>query len=42
MFSKLELKEKKNEFGDEIFYEMVIGEGVMAVLGNGNGVMMGD
>jgi len=40
-FLELELKEKKNEFEDEIFCEMVMGKGVMASLGDGRGVMMG-
>ena len=41
MFLALELKEKENEFGDEIFCEMVMREGVMAGLGDGKGVMTG-
>jgi len=41
LFLELELKEKENEFGDEIFCEMVMGEGVMAGLGDGRGVIMG-
>ena len=41
LFLELELKEKENEFRDEIFCEMVMGEGVMAGLGDGRGVIMG-
>ena len=36
LFLELELKEKENEFRDEIFCEMVMGEGVMAGLGDGS------
>jgi len=35
------VKGEGNEFGDEIFCEIVIGEGVMAGLGDGKGVIMG-